>query len=492
VALAAVAVLACGSHVALGDPSDTILSVTVLKPGGQQPPPESITSGSLQSRPQQCPPYAGGTMREFGIGGTPEPQTFGSTAWSVATILECLQPAIDPPDASGGITVFRADGSPQTGDGSTLSVGDLRPPTNFNDPNESPVISDLGTSRRYDRPWRGGDDENFLDQITVGGPIAIEVFEGQQLPVTVTPQSATVAQGGTVPFSASVQGGASGLAYQWSFGGGAPNSSLQNPQVTFDTGGTWTVSLLVTDTDGDDGHAQTTVRVTAPGPTTSTTPTAPGTVTTGPSKSTGTTPRGTSGPKGGGKGSPTGKPTHQPSTKTHGSPSTNNHTHTTTTQTSTTQTSTTPSGGSGSGSGGGGSSGSGASGAGSGSSGSTGGGAPGAATTPSSKPTTPHTPKAPTHRRTSPPASGAPQLVTGQLISDVVPVPESASPLVHAVATQATPATAPALHPPAAPSPWPIIGSALAIAALLGAGAWRELRAPGRRLPRWLPVHARA
>ena len=488
-ALAAVAILACGSDVALGNPSDTIVSVTVYKSGGQQTT-ESITSGSLESRAGQCSPYAGPGMQEFGVGGEPEPQTFGSTAWTLSTILNCLQQPIGPADASGGITVFNADGSPQTGDGSTLKSGDLVPPTNFNDPNESPVVSDLGTSRRYDRPWRGGNDENFLDQVTVAGPIAVDVFEGRQIPAEISPMSPTVAEGGTVGFTVTASG--SGLSYQWNFGGGAPDSTEQNPTVTFDTAGVWTVSLLVTDADGDDGHAQTKVTVTSPDSTTSTAPTTPGTVTTGPTKSSGTTPGGTSGPKGGGTGAPTGKPTHQSPSKSQGSPSSNKHTHTHTTQTSTTQTSTTPSGGSGSGSGGGGSSGSGATGSGSGSSGSTGAGAPGAATTPISKATTPHTPRAPTHRRTAPPASGVPQLVTGQLISDVVPIPESASPLVHAVATRATPATAPALHPPAGPSPWPIIGSALAVAALLAAGAWRELRAPGRRLPRWLPMHARA
>jgi hypothetical protein len=77
--------------------------------------------------------------------------------------------------------------------------------------------------------------------------------------------------------------------------------------------------------------------------------------------------------------------------------------------------------------------------------------------------------------------------VTGQLISDVVPVPESASPLVHAVAAS-TPATAPALHPPSRPSVLPVIAAVLAVLMLLGAGAQRELGLLGR----WLPLHARA
>jgi hypothetical protein len=77
-------------------------------------------------------------------------------------------------------------------------------------------------------------------------------------------------------------------------------------------------------------------------------------------------------------------------------------------------------------------------------------------------------------------------VVTGQLISDVVPISESASPLVHQVAA-ATPATAPAVHPPSGPSPLPVIGSIAAVLVLLAAGAQRELGVLGR----WLPRHAR-
>jgi PKD repeat protein len=63
----------------------------------------------------------------------------------------------------------------------------------------------------------------------------------------------TVAQGGTVDFqgSGSDPDGNTPLAYSWNFGGGATNSTQQNPgAVTFNTAGTFTVSFTVTDSLG--------------------------------------------------------------------------------------------------------------------------------------------------------------------------------------------------------------------------------------------------
>ena len=37
------------------------------------------------------------------------------------------------------------------------------------------------------------------------------------------------------------------LSYAWNFGGGAANSTLQSPSITFITAGTFTVTLTVTD-----------------------------------------------------------------------------------------------------------------------------------------------------------------------------------------------------------------------------------------------------
>ncbi|MFZ1997262.1 MAG: PKD domain-containing protein [Solirubrobacteraceae bacterium] len=479
-AAAAIALLVSGSDVAFGDPSDTLLTAMIYRPGAQ-PTTESVTAGSLESQAGQCPVYGRSTMDEYDRQGIKSSWGLPSHTWSLATILGCLQPAVQASDVTGGVTVFNA-GSPEAGLGSTLTTQDLTSPSDFSDPTENPVVSDLGTSRQFNRPWRGGNDEDQLDQVTeTGGPIVISVFEGHPIQVNASASPTTVSQGDTVSFSASASG--SGLSYQWDFGGGAPSSTQQNPEVTFTSAGVWTVSLLATDANGDAGHAQLTETVNASGSTTPTTPTTPGTVITGPTNGSGTTPSGGQGPPTRGSGKPTHKPTHQP-TSTRSSPSKGtNKKHKKTTQTSTTQTSTTPSAGSGSGSGGSGGSGSGSNAA----------GTPTSATTPTSTATTPRKPAAPrTTPHPAPPAAGAPRVVTGELISDVVSLPESASPLVHAVAASATPATAPALHPPSGTAVLPIIASALAVLALLGAGAGRELRGSGlgRRLR--LLLHARA
>jgi PKD repeat protein len=63
----------------------------------------------------------------------------------------------------------------------------------------------------------------------------------------------TVAQGGTVTFQGSGTDPDNNLplTYNWNFGGGAPNSTAQNPgAVTFNTAGTFTVSFTVTDSLG--------------------------------------------------------------------------------------------------------------------------------------------------------------------------------------------------------------------------------------------------
>ena len=77
----------------------------------------------------------------------------------------------------------------------------------------------------------------------------------------------TVTQGSTVAFqgSGTDPDNNTPLSYSWNFGGGATNSTQQNPSVVFATVGTFTVSLTVTDARGlaDPTPATRTVTVTA-------------------------------------------------------------------------------------------------------------------------------------------------------------------------------------------------------------------------------------
>jgi PKD repeat protein len=73
------------------------------------------------------------------------------------------------------------------------------------------------------------------------------------LKVTITSPSTdtTISIGQSVNFQSEVEFGSSPFTYQWDFGGGATNSTVQNPgSTTFNTAGTYTVDLTVTDSDG--------------------------------------------------------------------------------------------------------------------------------------------------------------------------------------------------------------------------------------------------
>ena len=76
------------------------------------------------------------------------PVTFPSNAWALSTVLGCLAPQPVTLTGQGGVTVIDADGSPETGSGSQLTAEDLAPPgkTDFNNPAEGPVVSDIGTA----------------------------------------------------------------------------------------------------------------------------------------------------------------------------------------------------------------------------------------------------------------------------------------------------------------------------------------------------------
>lgn len=439
-----------GSSVPLAradDGSQQIVVATVYSASGT-----STESASLTAL-QQCPTYSGpGPMQELGLQGF-EPVTFPSSTWALSTVLSCLPQPVAL-NGQGGVTVLNGDGSPETGSGSQLTAADLAPPghTDFNNPDEGPVVAALGSANRYDRPWRGsagGTDYDFLDEVVQSEngqpePITIEVFEGPLLTVTAHASQTTVPAGGSVTFSATVTGqDDSGLSYSWSFDGTAPNSTSADPPVTFADQGQFNVTVQVTDATGGGGVASIPITVgTPPAPATgghkqkgagtnrkSQSP-------TGPKKSGGRHARG-----------PAGKPKSRQST-TPAKTNTSTTGGAATQSSSTVQTTTTP--------------------------------APSTQSmTTATRPSTtaprarPERPAVPRTRPTTPVPLAGPR-VTGLLISDVTPLPATVSPLVHTVAAAIT--TSPPARRAIRTSLLPVFGAALGVVLLLGLGAQRELR----------------
>lgn len=64
-----------------------------------------------------------------------------------------------------------------------------------------------------------------------------------------------------VSFFGSASGGDAPLTYEWSFGDGSPNSTDQNPSHTYDSAGSYSVTLIVRDADGDSDSDTVTIDV---------------------------------------------------------------------------------------------------------------------------------------------------------------------------------------------------------------------------------------
>jgi PKD repeat protein len=443
----ALAALGCSAAAATADPSsDEVVSATVYSPSATTQN-DSVSLAQLQSNPR-CTTYAGTDMNELGRNGFVDVQLAPSSTWALSTILGCLTNPV-PIGAVHGVTVIDGQGAPEEGPGSMITPADLAPQgsTDFNNPQQAPVVQALGSLNQYDRPWRGGQgqpDYDFVDEVQQSEndqplPIAIEVFEGPVLTVTVSASQTTVPVGKSVTFNATVTGqDGSALSYSWNFDGGAQSSTAPSPQVTFGNTGQYDVTVQVTDSAGGGGGAAIPITVGTP-----------------PRAATGSHPQSGSGTsrkshapsgprksKGTHAGGPAGKSTTGTSTTSGGGSSTSKNTSTTSSTRGTSthhptgstphQTATPPS-------------------------------SAGHVTAPSAGPTPP------------PPTSGPP--VSGLLVSDVRPVSAPDSPLVAVV--PAAVATAPPARQAIRSSLLPAFGAGLAVLLLLGLGAARELQ--GRR-----------
>ena len=80
--------------------------------------------------------------------------------------------------------------------------------------------------------------------------------------ITSPTTNVTITAGQSVNFQGSATGGTAPYTYQWNFGGGATNSSVQNPgNVTFSSAGSYTVTFTVTDANGGTSSASVTITV---------------------------------------------------------------------------------------------------------------------------------------------------------------------------------------------------------------------------------------
>ena len=262
--------------VATADPtSDQVVSATVYSPGGASQN-DSVSLAALQSNPR-CTAYSGTDMNELGRTGFVDVQLAPGGTWALSTVLGCLSTPV-PVAAVHGVTVINSQGAPEVGPGSMLTPADLAPQgsTDFNNPQEAPVVEALGSLNQFDRPWRGNGqgqtDDDYVDEVqgTDNGqplPIAIEVFEGPLLTVTVSASPTTVPAGGAVTFNATVTGqNGSALSYSWNFDGAAQSSTAASPQVTFANAGTYEVTVQVTDSAGGGGGAEIPITVGTPPP----------------------------------------------------------------------------------------------------------------------------------------------------------------------------------------------------------------------------------
>jgi hypothetical protein len=298
-------VLAGSQAVAVADQNQTV-DATIYQAGGA--PTDRVSLGALEANTAQCPIYKPpnqGEIAMYGQGGKPlTPQAVGNEAWSLATVLGCLQTPVALVDVKG-VTVVQSNGVPELSESSELSPGDLSPPGDFATSGEVPLIYSDGTNIFYYRPWRGGADDNASDTVQDGSPqpFAIEVFEGPLLTVTPTASEATVTAGATVTFNANVTpAGESGLSYTWGFDGGAQGAqgaTMPAPSATFASAGKYNVTVQVTDDAGGGGGATIPITVnpvSASSPTTPTGggsgggPSGTGSAPSGPAVSSGTTP----------------------------------------------------------------------------------------------------------------------------------------------------------------------------------------------------------
>jgi hypothetical protein len=428
--------LASPTQVSLAPPTATadqsVVTATIYtSSGGGVTTPPPVTLSTLGG----CPAYDGSNPMYSYPGG--QPFVAPASSWAISTVLGCaLQvPLSDVTDVQIS--------SPTDGFETPLSHADLSVPSDFEDSNSQPVISYYDGNEdpvTYFRPWRGGSDQNGRDEVTESSPVAIVVYEnGPPLSVTATEQSTAKT---TKRFSATVRDAsgalipASALTWSWNFGDGQ-NSSEPAPTHAFQAG-LYAVTVQVSDQSAGTGGTAT-IDVTFSSSSATGAGSQSGAGSTSDSRSTTGEERSGAGTGGAAGGSTSGGAATSHATTSSGD-------------------------------------GAGASAAAGGASSSTSSSTPASSGSARTGEPGHSTAKAPEPIRdvgTPPPAAASSPVVVGQLISNVTPLPATASPLVHLVPTPLASAT---VRRAIRSSSLPVLVGALAVALLLGLGAARELR----------------
>jgi hypothetical protein len=442
----ALVVAACSAAPASADVP--VVSATIYPGSHGSVGTRTALSGTLG----QCPLAAATQLQMHSGPRAASSDTFPTAStWTLATVLSCGMQI--PISGVTRVEVQRANGAFEA----SLSNADLIDTTRYQDPQAPdalPIISVNGDSGQnsYNRPYRGGKDLNATDSVTIdGAAITILVWVNSQ-PLRVTATQQAVPGSKAVRLSATVRtaDGApvqvSSLKWQWNFLDDGTISRQPSPTHT-SSQASYNVSVQVTDQSL--GAAGTrTLLVTSP------TKAAPGNHKqsgghkhTNSNSPTGKDNGGSNQTPGSGGSEQSGNSNQNSKPQSSSPTTTPTTTAAPTTSTPTTPTTSTP-----------------------------------ATTTPATTPAPPTPHRAPPKRTTShkpaPTATGP--LVTGRLIADVTPLPQKSSPLVRV--TPATAAPAPTVRQATSTSPLTAIGAGLAVAALLGLGAWHELR--GRRRSR--------
>jgi PKD repeat protein len=140
--------------------------------------------------------------------------------------------------------------------------------TNSTTQNPTVMFSAVGT---YTVTFTVTDAKGLADPTPASRTITVVAPTTNQAPestITTPSTNASVMQGVAFRFvgNGSDPDGNTPLTYSWDFGGGAANSTAQNPTVTFANAGTYTVTFTVTDAKGlaDPTPATRTITVVAP------------------------------------------------------------------------------------------------------------------------------------------------------------------------------------------------------------------------------------